>query len=147
MPQDPNLIALACVSAERHGLQPALVCAVIEQESSWNCYAMRFEPAFQMRYVRPLTLSPTEETARSISWGLMQVMGQVAREQGFEGLSLAALCEPAIGLEVGCAVLSGKLTAGGEDISKGLLLWNGGGDPLYGRKVLAKLNSYEYLNL
>jgi hypothetical protein len=70
---------------------------------------MRYEPAFRTRYVAPLGLPPTEEIARSISWGLMQVMGQVAREHGFSGKYLSALCDPAAGLELGCTVLASKI--------------------------------------
>jgi len=38
-----------------------------------------------------------------------QVMGQVAREHGFSGKFLSALCEPDAGLDIGCAVLASKL--------------------------------------
>jgi hypothetical protein len=74
-----EIVALARTIASAHGLDPALVCAVVEQESAWDADAIRYEPAFRARYVPPLELPPTEEIARSISWGLMQVMGQVAR--------------------------------------------------------------------
>jgi Transglycosylase SLT domain len=109
MPPPAELIALACTIAQRHVLDPALVCAIIEQESAWDAHAIRYEPAFRTRYVAPLGLPPTEEIARSISWGLMQVMGQVAREHSFGSKFLAALCDPAAGIEVGCAVLASKL--------------------------------------
>lgn len=83
-----ELIGIASTTAARFSLDPALVCAVIEEESSWDTYAMRYEPFFRERYVRPLKLTSTEEIARSVSWGLMQVMGQVAREHGFKQISL-----------------------------------------------------------
>jgi Transglycosylase SLT domain len=121
------------------------VCAVVEQESSWDCHAIRYEPAFRIKYVEGQKFSPTEEIARSISWGLMQVMGQVAREQGFKGPSLAVLCDPATGLEMGCTVLRSKLSAAGDNVLKGLLLWNGGGDPNYGDKVLERLSIYSQI--
>jgi hypothetical protein len=106
---DPRMIALARDAAARCNLDAAIVCAVIEQESGWDSHAMRYEGAFRAKYVAPLGLSPTEEIARSISWGLMQVMGQVAREQGFAGKFLSELCEPDTGVALGCAVLAGKL--------------------------------------
>lgn len=108
-----DLIVLARAAAAQHSLDPALVCAVVEQESSWDAHAMRYEPAFRARYVTPLGLPPTEEIARSISWGLMQVMGQVAREHGFCGKFLSALCDPATGLDIGCAALAAKLASAG----------------------------------
>ena len=83
MSQNSEFIALARDAAARYGLDPALVCALIEQESAWDAHAIRYEPGFRSRYVAPLALPATEEVARSISWGLMQVMGQVAREHGF----------------------------------------------------------------
>ncbi|MGH9700043.1 MAG: transglycosylase SLT domain-containing protein [Candidatus Acidiferrales bacterium] len=112
---DPNLLALARAAAARHALDPALVCAVVEQESAWNSFAMRYEPAFRARYVAPLGLSLSEEVARSISWGLMQVMGQVARENGFDESFLSALCDPAVGLDCGCRVLAAKLAVAARE--------------------------------
>src|SRR5712692_6395106 len=96
-----EMIALARATAVKHALDPVLVCAVIEQESAWNPWAVRYEPGFLSRYVAPLyaagKLSATETYTRSMSWGLMQVMGQVAREFGFAGDSLPELCDPATG--------------------------------------------------
>jgi soluble lytic murein transglycosylase-like protein len=105
----PELSALARDCAARHTLDPALVCALIEQESAWDPHAIRYEPGFRSRYVGPLHLPPSEEIARSISWGLMQVMGQLAREHEFSGRFLSALCDPVTGVEIGCRVLSAKL--------------------------------------
>jgi Transglycosylase SLT domain len=106
---DASMLALARDAAMRHGIDAALVCAVIEQESNWDTNAMRYEGAFRTRYVAPLGLPPTEEIARSISWGLMQVMGQVAREHGFAGKFLSRLCAPDSGVEMGCVVLADKI--------------------------------------
>jgi len=82
-----QLLLLARKTAAAHSLDPALVCAIIEQESSWNPWAMRFEPVFFARYVAALytnnKISASEAYARGFSWGLMQVMGQVAREFNF----------------------------------------------------------------
>ena len=140
----PNstLIVLARAIATRRLLDPALVCAVVEQESSWDSFAIRYEPAFRERYVVPLALPPTEEIARSISWGLMQVMGQSAREHGFAAKSLASLCDPAKGLAIGCAVLVSKITQASGDIARALQLWNGGANPDYASEVLARLPKY-----
>jgi soluble lytic murein transglycosylase-like protein len=138
----PELIDLVHATAGRHNLNPALVCAVIEQESSWNPWAIRYEAAFRDRYVVPLRLQEAEEIARSTSWGLMQVMGQVAREYGFTGNFLAELCSPNIGVDFGCLVLSDKLAKARGDVAKGLSLWNGGGNPDYSRSVISRLSGY-----
>jgi soluble lytic murein transglycosylase-like protein len=134
------LIALAHNAAAQDSLDPALVCAIVEQESAWDPHAIRYEPAFRTRYVAPLGLPPTD--ARSISWGLMQVMGQVAREHGFSAKSLAALCDPAAGLAIGCVVFAAKLRASADDVQHTLTLWNGGANASYAAQVLARLAKY-----
>ena len=138
-----DLLALARATAAKHALDPALVCAVVEQESAWDAHAIRYEPGFRSRYVAPLGLPPTEEVARSISWGLMQVMGQVAREHGFAGKFLSALCDPATGLDIGCAALASKLSAAGNDVARALELWNGGANADYAPQVLARMVHYQ----
>jgi soluble lytic murein transglycosylase-like protein len=142
MPPASDLIALAHAAAAAHELDAALVCAVIEQESAWDTDAIRYEPAFRTRYVAPLGLPPTEEVARSISWGLMQVMGQVAREHCFSEKFLSALCDPAIGIDIGCAVLAAKIASANDNTSRALDLWNGGANPDYAAQVLARCPHY-----
>lgn len=141
-----QLLSLAKKAAAAHSLDPALVCAVVEQESGWNPWAMRYEPAFFAKYVAPLytnnKITASEAYARGFSWGLMQVMGQVAREAGFPEPFLSALCDPAEGLDVGCKVLRRKLESAAGDITRGLLAWNGGGNPAYPAQVLARRTHY-----
>lgn len=136
-----DLIQLAKATAQQHGLDPVLVCAVCEQESAWNPWALRFEPRFYARYVEPLGLSDTESYARSFSWGLMQLMGQVSRELGFDG-HLASLCDPAVALEWGCRHLANKLKDVNGDVHMALQRWNGGGNPNYADQVLARMPKY-----
>jgi soluble lytic murein transglycosylase-like protein len=142
----PELVALARRVAQKSGLDPALVCAVIEQESAWNPWAVRYEPAFFARYVAPLytnnKISASEAYARAFSWGLMQVMGQVARENGYNAQFLSALCDPEQGISVGCRVLVKKLAAAGGDKTRALLAWNGGASPSYAEQVLARMSRY-----
>lgn len=146
LPSD-ELVRQAGLIAQQHSLDPALICAIAEQESSWDTHAIRYEPTFHSRYVASLGLVPTEEIARSISWGLMQVMGQVAREHGFSEKFLSALCEPANGLAVGCIVLLSKLAQANEDVPRALLLWNGGANPDYANAVLARIPHYRTLSI
>ena len=142
----PILVALVHRAASAQSLAPALVCAVVEQESGWNPWAMRYEPAFFTKYVAPLytnnKISATEAWARGFSWGLMQVMGQVARESGFDASFLSALCDPEQGLAVGCKVLRKKLDAARGDIAEALQAWNGGANPTYAAQVLARKSRY-----
>lgn len=86
----------ACLDAD-------LVLAFVMTESSGNPKATRYEPAFYKRYVQPLLgktkdLTPKELAGRATSWGLMQIMGQVAREHGFKG-QFEELFVPEIGLK------------------------------------------------
>ncbi|MDP9339077.1 MAG: lytic transglycosylase domain-containing protein [Acidobacteriota bacterium] len=142
----PQLIALARKAATAQSLDPALVCAVVEQESAWNPWALRFEPAFFAKYVAALytnyKVTASEAYARGFSWGLMQVMGQVARETGFDGPFLSALCDPEQSLALGCKVLRKKFDAVGGDCSRALLAWNGGGNAAYPTQVLARRPHY-----
>ena len=141
-----ELVTLAKQIATAHALPPELICAVCEQESDWDIWATRYEPGFLSRYVAPLftnnKIDATEAHCRAMSWGLMQVMGQVARETGFAASSLAFLCEPAQGLEVGCQVFAAKLAAAHGEIAHALQLWNGGANPQYAEAVQARQAHY-----
>src|ERR1700732_2467707 len=141
-----QLVAMASRAAAAQSLDPALVCAVVEQESGWNPWAMRYEPAFFAKYVAPLytnnKVSASEAYARGFSWGLMQVMGQVAREHGFDPLFLSTLCDPEHGLAIGCKVLRRKLDSMAGDTTRGLLAWNGGANNAYPAQVLARKVHY-----
>lgn len=146
MTDNSEFISIAKQKAAEHGLDPALVCAVIEQESAWNAWAVRYEPGFLSRYVaKDYTagkISATEAYTRSMSWGLMQIMGQVAREQGFGGPSLAELCQPEIGLEHGCVKLAKAMGRAKDNVEEALLAYNGGSNPQYPADVFARIKNY-----
>ena len=142
----PELLMLARRTAAANGLDPAIVCAVVEQESAWNTWAMRYEPAFFAKYVASLytnnKVTASEAYARGFSWGLMQVMGQVARETGFDAPFLSTICDPQQGLSVGCKVLRKKFDAMAGDTTRALLAWNGGANSAYPVQVLARRPHY-----
>lgn len=129
-------------AALAHALNQALACAVVEQESSWDPWSIRYEPDFRSRYVAPLGLPPTVEIARSISWGLMQIMGQTARDLGYAG-PMAQLLEPETGLDWGCRKLAQCFQLANGDPEAALLHWNGGADTTYPAQVLARTQKYE----
>lgn len=135
-----QMIAAAVTAAAKHNLPPALVCSIVQRESTWNPFAIRYEPGFFNKYVLPAYSSNkfdvTEAKARSISWGLMQVMGEVARECGFKG-DLSSLCDPEIGIDIGCQIFARKLKDNSGDVSRALLAWNGGDNQNYPVEVLA----------
>jgi len=128
---------LARVAAGRHGIDPELVAAVIATESSWDAWSVRYEDGFYHRYIDSMTgLTATEKRLRATSFGLMQVMGQTAREFGFSEKWLTQLCSPEMGIEYGCRKLAACLKLENGDVRAGLLRYNGGGDPGYPDRVL-----------
>ena len=146
-----ELIALAKQVAQTHQLFPQVVAAICEQESGWNPYEVRFEPAWYNRtdwdsllkgwtYPR-MESQESERVCRSMSWGLMQVLGQTARERGFQDW-LPVLADPATGLEWGCRTLAFKMSRTEGNISQALELYNGGANPNYAAEVLARAPKY-----
>ena len=110
-----HLLSAARDAAEESGIPWTLVSAMCEQESAWNPWAMRFEPAWHYWYTAKETNSlphfgasvATEKIQQGTSFGLMQVIGAVAREHGCTLPFLSALCDPATGLHYGCLHLAG----------------------------------------
>jgi soluble lytic murein transglycosylase-like protein len=136
-----DMVAVVKLSAAAAQLDEAVMCAVAEQESEWNPWAYRYEPAFYTKYVAPQKLSPTESYGRSTSWGLLQTMGQSIRELGYAG-DLPALCDPATGVEWGCKLFVVKLGHAGGNYDEALQLWNGGSNPNYAAQVMARVANY-----
>jgi soluble lytic murein transglycosylase-like protein len=137
-----DLIAIARQEAEAAGLDAALICGICERESSWNPWAIRYEPLFFSKYVAPLfannKIEPpnmTEAMTRAVSWGLLQTMGQSVREIGYTG-PLPQLCDPTTGLEWGIKLFQLKLQHAEGNTLTALLLWNGGSNPAYPDDVL-----------
>lgn len=147
-----DMIVLAKSIADKHQLFGHIVCGICEQESTWNPYEIRFEPAWYNRTDWPVLLpqhkyprlssEKSEITSRSMSWGLMQCLGQSIREIGFEDW-LTDLCDPAIGIEWGCRLFDLKLKHTGGNIEQALLIWNGGADKTYPSQVLTKSEVYK----
>lgn len=104
-------------AAKAFDLDPRLINAIIWRESAGDPNACRYEPLYQyiykpynksMRdYCRDLGMEiETETNLQKYSWGLMQVMGGVARELGFNDRWLHKLTDAAYGIKYGCAKLS-----------------------------------------
>ena len=81
-----------------------VMAAIITVESNWRPYAVRYEPAFNLRnfafkeYARENHITEeTEKILAKCSWGLGQIMGTTARDMGYCG-PLPALCEPYKGM-------------------------------------------------
>ena len=102
---ETTLIVLADTMAKKHGLDPALVCALCEVGSGWNPWAIRYKPGdLCMDAVcvhEDWSSAETEQALQNYAFGLMQIKGNIARERGFDGW-LTELCDPATNLEWGC---------------------------------------------
>lgn len=96
-----ELTTLIKSSASRRSLPWELVYAICQVESSLNPSAIRHEPRYRWLVGDNETMSPTERQDQMTSWGLMQVMGAVARELGHTG-PLSDLLDPPTGLFYGC---------------------------------------------
>jgi soluble lytic murein transglycosylase-like protein len=116
-------------AARQHELDPHLVGAIVLQESAGMEMAMRFEPKWRFMY-KPelfsklnLTTLETERALQSMSWGLMQIMGTVAREWGHKG-PMPELLGIRLNLDIGCRHLKKKLNLYGEP--DGIAAYNSG---------------------
>ena len=101
---------LVLKKATEFKLDVNLVRAIISTESSWNPFAIRYEPQWRYFYETRSLASllgithPTMELFQATSYGLMQIMGSVAYELGFRQ-SPVLLCDPEINLHYGCKKL------------------------------------------
>lgn len=156
-----NLTHLVSTAATRHGLFPAMVWGVVQVESSGNPWAWNPEPHYRYLWdlrrwspFRSLTAQerqseapPRDFTAprgvaadaewwgQQASWGLMQVMGAVAREIGYAEPFLTGLCHPETGLEYGCRFLARQMRAYDGQAHLAVAAYNAGSprrDPMTG---------------
>ena len=149
-------------AARARGLSPAIVAGVVAQESggiyarpdgSANPFAIRPEPAFWAHYgdvVRAFAAKTTNlfddrwvrfPDLAGASYGLMQVLYDVALELGYVLRFPTELCDPEVGVGAGCEHLSNLYRRTGGDIRAALLRYNGGGDPSYPDKVLTHVST------
>lgn len=129
--------------ADKYELDPLLVQALITIESNGDQWAIRHEPHYKWLY-KPQVFSAklgitaiTEKICQQTSWGLMQIMGAVAREHGFN-LPMPILCLPEHNLDIGCKFLKSRIDLWG--IKGGLCAYNAGTpDSSIGEKYAAKV--------
>lgn len=99
---------------QRYGVDPFLIAAICQVESSGRRYATRFEPKYRY-FVDPTGLAEkfgssfeVEKEGQQTSFGYMQVMGAVFREHGFVG-PFDAVFAPAINIHFGTKHLANFL--------------------------------------
>jgi soluble lytic murein transglycosylase-like protein len=97
----PELRSIIEMRALEFEIDPDLIEAFCLVESSGNPRATRYEANFYKTYIQPMlhnnAITPEEAMGRATSFGIMQIMGQVAREKGFKG-KFEELFEPGTGL-------------------------------------------------
>lgn len=138
-------------AAAAHGLDPRVVEALVQVESAGDPFAWNPEPRYRYlwhvrtwqpfraldRIERHAATPPLDFPAlvgdrdqewwgQRASWGLMQIMGAVAREHGFRGGYLTQLVDPATNLGLGCAHLARLLRWAEGDLVRALCAYNGG---------------------
>lgn len=94
---------LIAATAEKHGLDPALVKAIVYEESFFSPRARSSQNAIGLMQVTPVVAQEWVEAirARSLSDAAATITSKAALsgpEQGFE----ETLCDPAVSLHVGC---------------------------------------------
>lgn len=125
-----NFDELIKSKAQLYRLDWLLIKAVCIKESNMDNWASRYEPMFKhtldsMLYARANNISrDTEFIQQKTSWGLMQVMGAVARECGHKD-KLTKLLIPEVGLDIGCKKLS-ILIKKHADLRTALAAYNAG---------------------
>lgn len=138
-------------TASTFKLDPDLIAAQVHVESGNNPWAWNPEPLYKylwdvqknrpFRMLMPAEVSseipPTdfpclagardqEWWAQQASWGLLQIMGAVARENGFKGPYLAELCDPIVNLSIGCNHLAQLMLWAKGNTIQALAAYNGG---------------------
>lgn len=141
-----------------YNVNPSLIAAVIWQESRCDPNAIRYEDRFYEKYLRkkayaelggflpnPRKVSAdTEKRMRAVSWGLMQLIGQTARELGFEGTFLTGLLDVETNIKLGVGFLAKLLAQNEGDAHKALLRFNGGGNKMYPHDIFGHIDSTAY---
>lgn len=79
------------------------------------------------------------------SWGLMQIMGALARERGWKGADFPELCRVDLNLQIGCSIMADLFRWAKGDRVQALAAYNGGrggwqlpGPKAYAAKVIGR---------
>jgi hypothetical protein len=125
-------------AAHKHNVPASLLAAFCQEESAFNPWAERTEPTYLANKTvkasakkwalnhKGLPTAQTELGDRSKSMGLMQPMGELAREQGFDSEYLSALFEPFNSIDQGAILLKKLLARYGKDTLSAISAYNQG---------------------
>lgn len=114
-------------------VDPNIIMAIVSVESNGQTCATRYEPHYRYTFKeqefadRSYISKDTETIQQKTSWGLMQVMGGVAREHGFTD-PLIALCRPRKGLVVGITHFVKMFDRYNNNLNDAVSAYNQGGN-------------------
>lgn len=130
-------LALKAISiALRVGIDPALVCTIIEVSSGWAAAMTEFSPSAWLRTVEPTDIGGLWRwQAMGTRFGPMQVLGQTAFFFGWK--EIEKLEDLSVNLEVGCKILKALLAEQKGNERNAILLWFGQERKEMARKALA----------
>lgn len=116
--------------SSKYGLESSLVFSIAYKESLSSApslidgiFASRYEPEFFDRYIFNKKLNgyvpkyislKTEGRHRATSWGLMQIMGNTARELGYAKPTLTSLILPWRNVNLGCKLIASNIARYGK---------------------------------
>jgi soluble lytic murein transglycosylase-like protein len=134
LPYSEHMVSIGA----RYTVPASLLAAIVQEESRFDQWAVRTEPHYKrkIKVIRdaerwslahagvPSLATEIDDRARSI--GLMQVMGEVAREQGYSARFLSQLHEPEHGIEQGAILLRRLLTRYRSDTLSAISAYNQG---------------------
>lgn len=118
-------------AAEHFGVDVNLVAAIVQAESGGITFRTRYEPNYNYlsapeRWAGRLGITKeTEIICQKTSYGLMQLMGATARDEGYEDY-LVEMVEPAIGIYWGTKFLAGKLKKYKGHTKRAIAAYNAG---------------------
>lgn len=146
-----------------------LILAIAEQESTFDETAVRMENGFYDRYIRHrTTFATTSSVLLSTSYGLMQMLGESLLEVGYfeffkdyanakAGFQVIMDARSQIGItkgideymlhpdwhiKTGIQHFTKKLGLAHSNIETALQYWNGGGNALYSKEVMARWEKF-----
>lgn len=151
---DPILVPFAsdilAIAKEQH-VPAALLAGIVQEESKFDEWAERSEPSYERNPTITkqakawskahggIPTALTEERDRSRSMGLMQTMGQTAREQGLSNRYLSVLFAPRESLRQGAVKLHALLKRYGKDTLAAITAYNqGSAHMVHGTYVIAR---------
>lgn len=124
-------MSLIVEAADFYNLDKNFVAAIVMTESGGDPCATRYEHHYRW-LVNPRDYADkngisqaTEEIHQKTSWGLMQVMGGLARDLRFSGPIVEMCIEPKTGLDLGCKYLKQQLERYGT-YEKAVAAYNAG---------------------